>query len=80
AMAWIAGEAGQTLSDLERVGNTASGVLGISGLCSDLRVVQQAWHEGHARVRLALKPFVHRISRHRAGNAAALQRLDGIIF
>ncbi|HBV2477291.1 TPA: acetate/propionate family kinase, partial [Klebsiella pneumoniae] len=48
AMAWIAGETRQTLSDLERVANTASGLLGISGLSSDLRVLEQAWHEGHA--------------------------------
>ncbi|MCX2622917.1 hypothetical protein OQ620_29390, partial [Klebsiella pneumoniae] len=66
--------------DLERVANTASGLLGISGLSSDLRVLEQAWHEGHARARLAIKTFVHRIARHIAGHAAALQRLDGIIF
>ena len=80
AMAWIVGETRQTLSDLERVANTASGLLGISGLSSDLRVLEQAWHEGHARARLAIKTFVHRIARHIAGHAAALQRLDGIIF
>ena len=80
AMAWIAAETRQTLSDLERVANTASGLLGISGLSSDLRVLEQAWHEGHARARLAIKTFVHRIARHIAGHAAALQRLDGIIF
>lgn len=73
-------ETRQTLSDLERVANTASGLLGISGLSSDLRVLEQAWHEGHARARLAIKTFVHRIARHIAGHAAALQRLDGIIF
>lgn len=28
----------------------------------------------------AIKTFVHRIARHIAGHAAALQRLDGIIF
>ena len=67
-------------ADLERVANTASGLLGISGLSSDLRVLEQAWHEGHARARLAIKTFVHRIARHIAGHAAALQRLDGIIF
>ncbi|MDN7347637.1 propionate kinase [Klebsiella quasipneumoniae] len=70
AMAWIAAETRQTLNDLERVANTAS----------DLRVLEQAWHEGHARARLAIKTFVHRIARHIAGHAAALQRLDGIIF
>ena len=63
----------------ERVANTASGLLGISGLSSDLRVLEQAWHDGHARAP-AIKTFVHRIARHIAGHAAALQRLDGIIF
>ncbi len=67
-------------SATERVANTASGLLGISGLSSDLRVLEQARHEGHARARTAIKTFVHRIARHIAGHAAALQRLDGIIF
>lgn len=74
AMAWIAKETGQTLSDLERVVNKES------GLSSDLRVLEKAWHEGHERARLAIKTFVHRIARHIAGHAASLHRLDGIIF
>lgn len=80
AMAWIAKETGQTLSDLERVVNKESGLLGISGLSSDLRVLEKAWHEGHERARLAIKTFVHCIARHIAGHAASLHRLDGIIF
>ncbi|AZY96642.1 TPA: propionate kinase [Salmonella enterica subsp. enterica serovar Goldcoast] len=80
AMAWIAKETGQTLSDLERVVNKESGLLGISGLSSDLRVLEKAWHEGHERARLAIKTFVHRIARHIAGHAASLHRLDGILF
>lgn len=80
AMAWIAKETGQTLSDLERVVNKESGLLAISGLSSDLRVLEKAWHEGHDRAQLAIKIFVHRIARHIAGHAASLHRLDGIIF
>ncbi|MEB0952291.1 propionate kinase [Citrobacter sedlakii] len=80
AMAWVASETGQTLSDLERVVNKESGLLGISGLSSDLRVLEKAWHEGHARAQLAIKTFVHRIARHIAGHAASLHRLDGIVF
>ncbi|HCL5129122.1 TPA: propionate kinase [Salmonella enterica] len=80
AMAWIAKETGQTLSELERVVNKESGLLGISGLSSDLRVLEKAWHEGHERARLAIKTFVHRIARHIAGHTASLHRLDGIIF
>jgi propanoate kinase (EC 2.7.2.-)/acetate kinase (EC 2.7.2.1) len=80
AMSWIASQTGQSLSDLERVVNKESGLLGISGLSSDLRVLEKAWHEGHYHARLAIQTFVHRIARHIGGHAMALKRLDGIIF
>ncbi len=80
AMSWVASQTNQSLSDLERVVNKESGLLGISGLSSDLRVLEKAWHEGHERAQLAIKTFVHRIARHIAGHAASLHRLDGIIF
>jgi len=80
AMAWIAQQTGQTLEDLERVVNKESGVLGLSGLSSDLRTLEKAWHEGHERARLAIETFVHRIARHIAGHAASLHRLDGVVF
>ena len=75
AMSWVASQTNQSLGDLERVVNKESGLLGISGLSSDLRVLEKAWHEGHERAQLAIKTFVHRIARHIAGH-----RLDGIIF
>ncbi len=78
--AWVASQTNQSLGDLERVVNKESGLLGISGLSSDLRVLEKAWHEGHERAQLAIKTFVHRIARHIAGHAASLRRLDGIIF
>lgn len=80
AMAWIAGQTGQTLSDLERVVNSESGLLGMSGISADLRVLEKAWHQGNDRAQLAIKAFVHRIARHIAGHAAALKKLDAIIF
>ena len=80
AMSWVASQTNQSLGDLERVVNKESGLLGISGLSSDLRVLEKAWHEGHKRAQLAIKTFVHRIARHIAGHAASLRRLDGIIF
>ncbi|MGL4725398.1 MAG: propionate kinase [Scandinavium sp.] len=80
AMAWIASQTGQTLSELERVVNKESGLLGISGLSSDLRVLEKAWHDGHYHARLAIKTFVHRIARHIGGHAMALGRLDALIF
>ncbi|HDX7989326.1 TPA: propionate kinase [Escherichia coli] len=80
AISWVASQTNQSLGDLERVVNKESGLLGISGLSSDLRVLEKARHEGHERAQLAIKTFVHRIARHIAGHAASLRRLDGIIF
>ena len=47
AMAWIAQQTGQSFDDLERVVNKESGLLGISGISSDLRALEKAWHEGN---------------------------------
>lgn len=75
AMAWIANQTNQTMADLEHMINKESGLLGISGLSSDLRILEKAWYEGHERARLAIKTFVHRIARHIAGHAASLTKV-----
>ncbi len=80
ALAYLARQTGQSLEDLERVVNKASGLLGLSGLSSDLRVLEQAYHEGHAGAQRAIGAFVHRIARHIGGHASSLRRLDGVIF
>ncbi|MEZ6876856.1 propionate kinase [Enterobacter sp. KBR-315C3_2022] len=80
AMAWIAQQTGQSFEDLERVVNKESGLLGISGISSDLRALEKAWHAGNARAQLAIQTFVHRIARHIAGHAASLHRLDAVVF
>ena len=80
AMAWIAQQTGQSFEELERVVNKESGLLGISGISSDLRALEKAWHAGNERAQLAIQTFVHRIARHIAGHAASLHRLDGVVF
>lgn len=80
ALAYLAEKTGQSLADLERVVNKSSGLLGLSGLSSDLRVLEQAYHEGHPGAQRAIGAFVHRIARHIGGHASALRRLDGVIF
>ncbi|WP_275556157.1 propionate kinase [Mixta sp. Marseille-Q2659] len=80
AMVWLARQTGQSLDELERVVNKESGLLGISGLSSDLRTLDKAWHSGHGRAQLAIKTFAYRIARHIAGHVASLHRLDGVIF
>ncbi|GAB2657891.1 propionate kinase [Vibrio panuliri] len=80
AMVWIAKQTNQSLDDLERIVNKESGLLGLSGISSDLRDLEKEWHQGNERAIVTIKTFVHRIARQIAGHAASLSRLDGIIF
>ncbi|WP_148610615.1 propionate kinase [Aeromonas sobria] len=80
ALAYIASKTGQSIEDIERVLNKHSGLLGISGLSSDMRVLEAAYHEGHPGAKLAIHAFVHRIARHIGGHATSLRQLDAVIF
>lgn len=80
ALAYLADKTGKMLDDLMFMVNKESGLLGISGLSSDLRVLQKAYEEGHEGAQLAINVFVHRLARHIGGHAASLTKLDAIIF
>jgi len=80
AMASLARQTGQSIEDLEQVANKESGLLGLSGISSDLRILEKAWHEGDSRAQLAINTFVHRIARVIGAQIAALVHLDAVIF
>lgn len=80
AMVWLARQTGQSLDDLEQVANTESGLLGLSGISSDLRTLEKAWQQGDTRAELAINTFVHRIAKTIGGHATALPHFDGLIF
>src|SRR6266550_855577 len=46
---------------LDQVLNQKSGLLGISGLSSDMREILAAIQQGHERAKLAFEIFVHRL-------------------
>ncbi|WNJ81976.1 propionate kinase [Cedecea neteri] len=80
AMVWLARQTGQSLDDLEQVANTESGLLGLSGISSDLRTLEKAWQQGDTRAELAINAFVHRIAKTIGGHATSLPSFDGLIF
>ncbi|AJI94881.1 acetate kinase [Yersinia ruckeri] len=80
ALAYLARKTGQSLEDLDHTLNKESGLLGISGLSGDLRVLEQAYHEGHEGAHLAINAFVHRLARHIGGHASSLRRFDALIL
>ena len=76
---WPAGP-GRPSGELTEVLNTQSGLLGLSGVGSDMRTVQAAAAQGDERARLALEVFVHRLAKAIAGLVTSLERLDALVF
>ncbi|MDR6219933.1 acetate kinase [Deinococcus soli (ex Cha et al. 2016)] len=77
---YIARQAGLSLSEVTAALNRESGLLGLSGLSNDMRELEEAAGRGHAGARLALDVFVHRLAKQMAGMAAAMGRVDGLVF
>lgn len=60
--------------------NKESGMLGVSGISSDLRDLEKAAAEGNDRAELALEVFVDRIHKYIGSYAARMNGVDAIIF
>ena len=60
--------------------NKHSGLFGISGVSNDMRTLLEAEQEGHARARLAVDVFCHRLKKYIAAYVGVLGGIDGIAF
>ena len=67
-------------SSLNTLLNKHSGVLGISGISSDMREVESAAEEGEERAVLALKMYEYRVKKYIGAYAAAMGGVDLLIF
>lgn len=66
--------------DLDMVLNHQSGLLGISGLSSDMRRVLAGMEGGNERAKLAFDMYVHRVRAAIGGMAAVLGGMDAVVF
>ena len=69
-----------TASQSEEMLNKKSGLLGISGISSDMREILKAADDGHHRALLALKAYCYRVRKYIGAYVAAMGGLDVIIF
>ena len=69
-----------SIDDVNVLVNKKSGILGISGLSSDMRDVEIAGEEGHERAMLALEMFAYRVKKYIGAYAAAMGGVDLIVF
>lgn len=80
AAAYIARCTGQTIESLYKMVNNDSGLLGLSGLSSDCRTLQEARSNSDPGATLAIDVMVHRLARHLGGHLTSLHRFDALIF
>ncbi|HWQ79128.1 MAG TPA: acetate kinase [Anaerovoracaceae bacterium] len=60
--------------------NKKSGVLGISGVSSDFRDLEEAVAQGNERAALALKVFAHKVRHYIGAYIAEMNGVDAIVF
>ena len=71
---------GLTPQEMSKVLNKKSGFLGISGISSDARDLNDAANAGNVRAKLALKKLTYEITKQIGAYAAAMNGVDLIVF
>jgi acetate kinase len=69
-----------TLETANTLINKFSGVLGVSGVSSDMRDVENAAKNGNERAQLALEMYHYKVRKYIGAYAAAMGGVDGIVF
>lgn len=69
-----------TVKDISDFLNKKSGVLGVSGVSSDFRDIQEAAENGNDRAQLALDIFCYRVKGFIGDYAAIMNGVDAVVF
>lgn len=71
---------GYSFDQIDTILNKQSGLLGVSGISSDMRTVEQAANEGNEDAKLAVEIFCYKAARYIASLSCALPQFTGIVF
>ena len=77
---YLCANTGKDVAEMTNILNKKSGVLGVSGVSSDFRDLDNASAEGNERAALALDVFHYSVAKTVGAYAAAMNGVDGIIF
>ncbi|MDR1731065.1 MAG: acetate kinase [Synergistaceae bacterium] len=77
---FLAGAEKLSLKEIDELLNKKSGLLGISGLSSDLRDIEAAADRGENRSKLALQVLTYGIKKYIGAYAAAMGGVDAVVF
>lgn len=73
-------ELGYSLDEITDLLNKKSGLLGLSEMDNDCRVIEDAAAEGNERAQLTLDVFCNVLAKKLAGFAAAMGKIDALVF
>lgn len=73
-------ELGCSIDEIDNIINKKSGLLGVSGLSSDMRDIEDAVEAGNKLADLALNIFCYRIKKYIGAYVAAMGGLDAVVF
>lgn len=79
-MTFLMNEKGYSADEMNQILNKKSGVLGVSGISSDFRDLEEEAEKGNDRAQLALDMFIERVKRYIGGYMAELGHIDAICF
>lgn len=79
-MTFLMNERGYSADEMNQILNKKSGVLGVSGISSDFRDLEEEAEKGNDRAQLALDMFIERVKRYIGGYMAELGHVDAICF
>jgi acetate kinase len=77
---FIADKEGRSVDDMGEILNKKSGMLGVSGVSSDFRDLDEAVKNGNERAALALQVFAHRVRYYIGAYMAEMNGLDALVF
>ena len=80
ALVFIGEKESMSMAQLSEVINKKSGVLGVSGVSSDMREIEEAISQGNERAKLALEMYDYRIKKYVGAFTAAMGGLGLLIF
>jgi len=77
---FLMAQTGYSTSEIDAILNKKSGLLGMSGLSSDMRDIEAARDQGNPRAKEAYEVFIHRLVHYIGGYHLLLGGADAIVF
>lgn len=80
AVTYIMKKENLSVDEMDNILNKKSGVLGISGVSSDFRDIEEAAEHGNDRAETALDVFAYKVAKRIGAYASAMNGVDAIVF